>query len=192
MANKANGNPMATPKPAAPAVNGQAPCSTTPTQWKIPIAINGTVPSKLIGKLSYFFGKDDVFKPESIDFNVELEGGVETTTVIDVSSIDIKNPITPCGDDGTANKGILAIFLLGLGGGLIALLTPCVFPMIPVTVSFFTNRASNKNQAIRNGVLYGFFIFLIYICHLNRNNEEYSIYREAYRIRGKNGSIRRV
>ena len=134
-----------------------------PTEWKIPIAINGTVPSKLIGKLSYFFGKDDVFKPESIDFNVELEGGVETTTVIDVSSIDIKNPIAPCGDDGTANKSILAIFLLGLGGGLIALLTPCVFPMIPVTVSFFTKKSHARRKAIINAILYGFFIFLIYV-----------------------------
>lgn len=48
-------------------------------------------------------------------------------------------------------------------GGLIALLTPCVFPMIPVTVSFFTKKANTKRQAIRNGILYGFFIFLIYV-----------------------------
>jgi len=134
-----------------------------PTEWKIPIEINGTVPTKLIGKLSYFFGRNDVFKPESIDFNVELEGGVETTTVIDVPSIDIKHPITPCGDDGTANKGILSIFLLGLAGGLIALLTPCVFPMIPVTVSFFTKKSHAKKKAVRNAILYGFFIFLIYV-----------------------------
>jgi thiol:disulfide interchange protein DsbD len=55
------------------------------------------------------------------------------------------------------------VFLLGLGGGFIALLTPCVFPMMPVTVSFFTNRAANKNQSVKNGILYGFFIFLIYV-----------------------------
>jgi thiol:disulfide interchange protein len=53
--------------------------------------------------------------------------------------------------------------LLGFLGGLIALLTPCVFPMIPVTVSFFTKRAKSRKQAIRNGALYGFFIFLIYV-----------------------------
>jgi len=133
------------------------------TEWKIPIEINGTVPAKLIGKLSYFFGKDDVFKPESLDFNVELEGGVETTTVIDVPSIDIKNPVTPCGDDGTANKSILSIFLLGLAGGLIALLTPCVFPMIPVTVSFLTKKSHARKKAITNAIFYGFFIFLIYV-----------------------------
>jgi len=46
---------------------------------------------------------------------------------------------------------------------LIALLTPCVFPMIPVTVSFFTNRAADRKGAIKNGTLYGFFIFIIYV-----------------------------
>lgn len=133
------------------------------TEWKVPISIIGTVPAKLQGKLSYFFGKDDAFNPESIDFNVVLEGGVETTTVIDVPSIDIKNPVTPCGDDGTANKSILGIFFLGIAGGLIALLTPCVFPMVPVTVSFFTKKSHARKKAIMNAVFYGLFIFLIYV-----------------------------
>ncbi len=133
------------------------------TEWKVPISIIGKVPAKLQGKLSYFFGKDDVFNPESIDFNVALEGGVETTIEIKVASIDIKNPVTPCGDDGTANKSIFSIFLLGLAGGLIALLTPCVFPMIPVTVSFFTKKSHARKKALMNAVLYGFFIFLIYV-----------------------------
>jgi cytochrome c biogenesis protein CcdA/thioredoxin-related protein len=133
------------------------------TEWKIPISIAGKVPAKLQGKLSYFFGKDDAFNPEFINFNVELEGGVETTTIIDVPSIDIKNPVAPCGDDGTNDKSIFGIFLLGLAGGLIALFTPCVFPMVPVTVSFFTKKSHRKKIAIRNAVLYGFFIFLIYV-----------------------------
>ena len=133
------------------------------TEWKVPISIAGKVPAKLQGKLSYFYGKNDAFNPEFINFNIELEGGVETTTVIDVPSIDIKNPVTPCGDDGTTNKSIFGIFLLGLVGGIIALFTPCVFPMVPVTVSFFTKKSHRKKIAIRNAMLYGFFIFLIYV-----------------------------
>ena len=133
------------------------------TEWKIPITINGKVPAKLLGKLSYFFGKNDAFNPEFIDFNIALEGGVETTTIIDVPSIDIKNPLSSCGDDGTANKSIVGIFLLGLVGGIIALFTPCVFPMVPVTVSFFTKKSHAKKKAITNAALYGFFIFLIYV-----------------------------
>jgi len=57
----------------------------------------------------------------------------------------------------------LSIFFLGFLGGLIALLTPCVFPMIPLTVSFFTKSSSAENKGIFNAVLYGFFIFLIYV-----------------------------
>lgn len=133
------------------------------TEWKIPIRIQGTVPAKLQGKLSYFYGNNDAYNPEFMNFNVELEGGVKSTTTIRIPSIRIKNPISPCGDDDTADKSILSIFLLGLVGGLIALLTPCVFPMIPVTVSYFTNKSHNKNRGITNAVLYGLFIFFIYV-----------------------------
>ena len=60
-------------------------------------------------------------------------------------------------------KSNLNIFFLGFLGGLIALLTPCVFPMIPLTVSFFTKSGQNKKKGTFNSVLYGFFIFLIYV-----------------------------
>ncbi len=55
------------------------------------------------------------------------------------------------------------IFVFGFIGGLIALLTPCVFPMIPLTVSFFTKSAADPKKGLVNSVLYGFFIFLIYV-----------------------------
>ena len=56
-----------------------------------------------------------------------------------------------------------SIFLLGFLGGLIALLTPCVFPMIPLTVSFFTKSSGDSKKGLFNSILYGFFIFLIYV-----------------------------
>ncbi|MFY0654224.1 MAG: thioredoxin family protein [Cyclobacteriaceae bacterium] len=59
-------------------------------------------------------------------------------------------------------KTISTIFLLGLIGGILALFTPCVFPLIPLTVSFFTKDAETK-WGMRNAVLYGFFIFLVYV-----------------------------
>jgi thiol:disulfide interchange protein DsbD len=55
------------------------------------------------------------------------------------------------------------IFLLGFVGGIIALLTPCVFPMIPLTVSFFTKGAKTKKLGLINALMYGVFIFLIYL-----------------------------
>lgn len=132
-------------------------------EWRMQINIIGTVPARLQGKLVYYYGNSESFEPGNLSFNINLEGGVETTTVIKVGSIDIKNPVASCGDDGTSDKSILGIFLLGFAGGLIALLTPCVFPMIPVTVSFFTKKSHAKKKAITNAILYGLFIFLIYV-----------------------------
>ena len=64
----------------------------------------------------------------------------------------------------TSDKGLLAIFLLGLVGGFIALLTPCVWPIIPMTVSFFLKRnKDDKAKGIRDAVTYGLSIVVIYV-----------------------------
>lgn len=60
-------------------------------------------------------------------------------------------------------RGLLTIFFLAFLGGLAALLTPCVFPMIPMTVSFFTKQSKNKAQGQRNAILYGISIIAIYV-----------------------------
>ncbi len=60
-------------------------------------------------------------------------------------------------------KGIWTIFIIAFFSGFAALLTPCVFPMIPMTVSFFTKQSKNRAVGIRNAFLYGFFIILIYV-----------------------------
>lgn len=65
--------------------------------------------------------------------------------------------------DRFSKKSNFSVFLLGFLGGLIALLTPCVFPMIPLTVSFFTKSATNTQKGMANSIMYGFFIFLIYV-----------------------------
>ena len=131
--------------------------------WTADIVITGPVPAKLQGKLLYSFGKNDEFYNAQFDFTVPLEGGVESGTEVKVASIDIKNPVANCGDDDTQDKSLVTIFLLGVLGGLVALLTPCVFPMIPVTVTFFTKKSGDKGRGISNAVLYGLFIFLIYV-----------------------------
>jgi thiol:disulfide interchange protein len=128
------------------------------------VKIIGTVPENLIGTFKYTYGKNDEFYPlNNFPFSVKLEGGTASTSRIKINSFDLKNPVSNCGDDGTEGKGLASIFLLGLIGGFIALLTPCVFPLIPLTVSFFTKRAANRKKGIANAMLYGFFIFLIYV-----------------------------
>lgn len=62
-------------------------------------------------------------------------------------------------EESTSNWNI---FFLGFIGGLLALLTPCVFPMIPLTVSFFLKQATTRRRGVYNALLYAFFIILIY------------------------------
>ena len=132
------------------------------------VSIDGFVPEKLPLTIGSSLRKADEFKTEESSVEVVLEGGkavTESAARIKIPTIKLASPVNNCGATSgpIADNGALSIFLLGFLGGLIALLTPCVFPMIPVTVSFFTKKASNKKQAVKNGVLYGFFIFLIYI-----------------------------
>ena len=63
----------------------------------------------------------------------------------------------------TENRTWWAIFLLGFFGGLTALLTPCVFPMIPMNVSFFTKQSKTKSQGIRNALLFSLSIIVLYV-----------------------------
>ena len=60
------------------------------------------------------------------------------------------------------DQGLILIFLMGFGLGLAALFTPCVFPLIPMTVSFFTKTSKTKASGIKNAFIYGFFIIFIY------------------------------
>jgi thiol:disulfide interchange protein DsbD len=132
-------------------------------RFTVPLGISGTAPGHLLGTLNFFYGRNDEFYSGSYAFMAELEGGVSSGTRIRIPTIDLKHPVRPCGDTGTEGKGLLSIFLLGLAGGFIALLTPCVFPLIPLTVSFFTKKAGNQRKGLGHALLYGFFIFLIYI-----------------------------
>ena len=119
--------------------------------------------------LNYFIGQKDNFLPEEKKISLTLDEAVAKTSEarILIPSIDLKNPVRNCGTSAVVSEdksgSLLNLFFLGFVGGLIALLTPCVFPMIPLTVSFFTKKAGSKKQGISNAFLYGFFIFLIYI-----------------------------
>lgn len=85
-----------------------------------------------------------------------------------LAKVDLDAPVLR-GDvetiDTQVRKGgsLWNIFLLGFLGGLIALLTPCVFPMIPLTVSFFTKGSEDKAKGLRNAIMYGAFILAIYL-----------------------------
>jgi thiol:disulfide interchange protein DsbD len=60
-------------------------------------------------------------------------------------------------------KGLWTIFFLAFLGGFAALLMPCIFPMIPMTVSFFTKQSKSKAEGVRNAIIYGLSIIVIYV-----------------------------
>jgi thiol:disulfide interchange protein len=93
-----------------------------------------------------------------------LQGSASAANELKKTSIDLANPVNKCGGTGAEkNSGLLSIFFLGILGGLFGLIMPCTFPMIPLTVSFFTKRSASRSKGIANAFLYGFFIFLIYV-----------------------------
>lgn len=149
------------------ALLGDVKAYDSAAEWKTIIYFQhkDSVPAKLQGKLLYAYGKDpDIFySAVTFPFTVDLEGGKASRARVKIASIDINNPVNNCGDDATAGKSLLTIFLLGLAGGFIALLTPCVFPMIPLTVSFFTRKGQSRRKGVFNAFMYGFFILLIYV-----------------------------
>ena len=68
------------------------------------------------------------------------------------------------GTNDTSNSSLIYIFLMGIVGGFVALLTPCVWPIIPMTVSFFLKRAKDdRKKGIRDAVTYGISIVVIYV-----------------------------
>ncbi len=67
------------------------------------------------------------------------------------------------GVTSTKNHTWIYIFIMGFAGGLLALFTPCVWPIIPMTVSFFLKRGSNRKKGIKDAVVYGLSIIIIYL-----------------------------
>ena len=129
------------------------------------ISISGFQPDSLKGNILLNVGKGDQFYALELPYSVALSNGSKAEAfqmVLPTSATTAKEDAcgeTQAGADATA----WSVFFLGFLGGLIALITPCVFPMIPVTVSFFTKRSKTKKEGIQNGILYGLSIFLIYV-----------------------------
>ena len=115
--------------------------------------------------------------PEASDAQPEAPAAADTAAtaalpVVAVDSAAAKTLWTPVidelrsfgGDTGdVAGKAWWYIFFLGFVGGLVALFTPCVWPIIPMTVSFFLKRAGDRAKGIRDAITYGVSIIVIYV-----------------------------
>ncbi len=135
------------------------------------ISFTGEVPPQLVIQLNYDVADNENFYPEEQTFILQLNSSataVPQKTRILIPTINLSQPLKGCGASDAVSRpeesnSLFNLFFLGFVGGLIALLTPCVFPMIPLTVSFFTKKSGTKKSGIRNAFIYGFFIFLIHI-----------------------------
>jgi thiol:disulfide interchange protein len=115
-----------------------------------PVEINGYV---------LFMGCDDemCLPPNEAEFTFQFNGSSESQqTAISESGVSGTT-------SGSASGQTLWLFILiSALAGFAAILTPCVFPMIPMTVSFFMRGSDNRGKAIRNGLFFGFSIILIF------------------------------
>jgi len=135
---------------------------------------------ELRGYLSYMTCNDEMcLPPTDVEFAFDLEEGkvIEDKGVVggvpfdDNQMVDqrigsivetYENPVGDCiGGEETEDRGLFTSFIFGFLGGLLALLTPCVFPMIPLTVSFFTKDTKRKGWV--NGMIYALSIIIIYV-----------------------------
>lgn len=98
---------------------------------------------------------DIQFSPSSTDTEKDTAKATVKKEVVkqEVKAIEAKQ----------AQQSLWAIFLAGLIGGLAALIMPCIFPMLPLTVSYFTKTAQSKGSAITKALIYGLSIIVIYV-----------------------------
>ena len=108
--------------------------------------------------------------PEYVDFSYTLGSTSEQVETKDVddeesaSSLNLVSADTEEPENESSNrKGMWSIFFIAFLSGFAALLTPCVFPMIPMTVSYFTKQSKSRSKGISNAIIYGISIIIIYV-----------------------------
>jgi len=119
----------------------------------------------------YFMVCDDAncLPPTDVDLTFTIQGKAgsflkDTNLKNDVvQNQDKKEVVKEETEPSRSKKGLWGIFFIAFLSGFAALLTPCVFPMIPMTVSFFTKQSKTKAAGIRNAVFYGISIIVIYV-----------------------------
>lgn len=139
----------------------------------IPIKIDLDFKGKDLPSTLAVAGNVATTAPDTEEQLPEREPKIDSLAVSDAVSPDSKSDLwTPVVDElraygaegDTSDLSLLWVFLGGIGGGFIALLTPCVWPMIPMTVSFFLKRnKKSRSKAIKDAVTYGVGIIVIYV-----------------------------
>lgn len=124
------------------------------------------------------FSQDSLINVEDVEFSSGQEESADTGSALitnfedvefsdgqDTSAQDTSATVaaTPDANKDDSSVSLWGIFLKGIAGGFIAFLMPCIFPMVPLTVSFFTKKSGSTAKAVQQAFLYGLFIIVIYV-----------------------------
>ena len=134
---------------------------TDSATWQQPINLSGFSADGEKIHIQYFIQKGDEYLPYEEDVLLEQvtePAAVDKANLNDSSSIAVAGPAT----NEVETKSLLWIFLTAFAGGLLALLTPCVYSMIPITVSFFTKRSKDAVEGRKNAIFYALSIVTIF------------------------------
>ncbi len=102
------------------------------------------------------------------DTSFTLKGEVyfmvcDPTQCLPPEAVEFEFNIPPAENKSQSSASLWALFFIAFLSGFAALLTPCVFPMIPLTVSYFTKQSENKAKGVSNAIIYGLSIIIIYL-----------------------------
>ena len=141
-----------------PALQSEVHFMTDSVEWQQKIAASPTDSFAVKGLISYLYQDGAEYLPKEEEFQEYiLPDNTSTNSTLQNAEV------SPVNDGGSvATRSLWWIFLAGFAGGLLALITPCVFSMIPVTVSFFIKRSQTKAQGIKNAILYSTSIIFIF------------------------------
>ena len=125
------------------------------TEFRQKIKVSDVSITTVTGEVG-FMSCDDTqcTAPTYVDLEFDLTKTVKASSDIDENSAS---------SEEESNKGLWSIFIIAFFSGFVALLTPCVFPMIPMTVSFFIKQSQSKVKGFRNAIIYGLSIIVIYV-----------------------------
>ena len=115
-------------------------------EWRQPLLIKAGDSAIIKGTIIWMVQQGAVFRSEEAAFAVEVKAA----------------PVTEKAKSSEGEETMSTIFWICLGTGILAVFTPCVFPLVPVTVSFFLKRSKSRAEGLTNAVWYSFSIILIY------------------------------
>ena len=129
---------------------------TDSVEWQQKIHASVTDSFLLKGKVTYLYQKGANYLPGESEFKTFV---LPEAKNISENKAELKAANT---GGSVATRSLTWIFFTAFAGGLLALITPCVYSMIPVTVSFFTKRSKNKSEGIKNAISYSLSIVIIF------------------------------